>query len=60
MQKEIVNNPVMQDTIKNAYNNKIQLRSYPIPQPIMNYGFIPETWEQSIKLDENGLLVIFC
>jgi len=48
----------MQDTRKNKNNGKTELRHYALPLPMINYGFIPKTWEQNITPDSNGLYVI--
>lgn len=55
--KEIPFHPIMQDTRKNKIVNKTELRHYALPLPLINYGFIPMTWEQNIKPDENGMFV---
>jgi inorganic pyrophosphatase len=45
----------MQDTRKNIYDGKIELRYY-AQFPYFSYGFLPQTWEQDIR-PEDGLLV---
>lgn len=56
--KEIPLHPIMQDTRKNKLINKTELRHYALPLPLINYGFIPMTWEQNITPDVNGMFVI--
>lgn len=54
--KEMKYHPIMQDTRNNKYTNEKELRYY---AQFMNasYGFLPQTWEQNILEDENGLKV---
>lgn len=49
----------MQDTRKNIFSKQLELRFYN-QFPLFNYGFIPQTWEQSIEKDSLGLLVFRC
>jgi hypothetical protein len=58
MIKTIPNHPLMQDTRTNKNVGKTELRHYAIPLPMINYGFIPMTWEQPIYADENGFYVL--
>ena len=55
--KAFHNHPFMQDTQKNQWTKELQLRYY-AQFPLFNYGFIPQTWEQNIIIDENGLCVL--
>ena len=44
------NNPLKQDTQKNARTGKTQLRYY-ARFPLFNYGFLPQTWENPFEND---------
>lgn len=59
MIKQSPGHPILQDIRTNKFNNKIELRHYAIPLPLVNYGFIPMTWEQSIYPDAKGFYVRF-
>ena len=45
----------MQDTRKNLFTKELELRYY-AQFPLFNYGFVPQTWEQNVYPDENGML----
>lgn len=44
MSKEVLGNPIVQDTRKSRYTGKKELRHYAM-FPYFNYGFLPKTWE---------------
>ena len=59
MVKQAPGHPIVQDIRTSKYNNKIELRHYAIPLPLVNYGYIPMTWEQTITKDASGYYVLF-
>jgi inorganic pyrophosphatase len=56
--KSAEHHPFMQDTKKNIFTGKRELRFY-AQFPLFNYGFIPQTWEQNLTKDSLGLYVKF-
>lgn len=56
MTKNFANHPLMQDTRTNLFTKEIELRCY-AQFPLFNYGFIPQTWEQNVVKDKDGLYV---
>jgi inorganic pyrophosphatase len=50
------NHPFMQDTKKNLFTGKQELRHYS-QFPLFNYGFISQTWEQNITKNSLGFYV---
>lgn len=44
----------MQETKLNPFTNNQEYR-YFAQYPLFNYGFIPQTWEQNVITDINGL-----
>ena len=60
MTKNEHHHPIKQDVRKSKYvPNEKELRYYPL-FPLFNYGFIPQTWENSLAKDpRTKLFVIF-
>ena len=48
-------NPIKQDTQKNWFTGETQLRYY-AKFPYFNYGFLPQTWENSLLKNKKGYL----
>ena len=55
--KELPNHPIKQDTRKNKFNPAVTELRYYAQFPYFNYGYFPQTWENSLKQTKEGYKV---
>lgn len=56
------NHPILQDVRKNKYDKKLTELRYYAQFPLFNYGYLPQTWENSLisnpKIDNLFVIIL--